>query len=466
MSEIIEGAQNRALTPEFLHDLRTPLNHIIGFSELLADQAREESQLAFIGDLEKIHAAGLQLLSLLNDGVAPAPPTSASDSRFNGVTPPAGAYSHILVVDDNEMNREVLSRRLEQLGYAVATAENGIVAMVAARSRTPDLVLLDIMMPEMDGYEVLKALKGDERLKHLPVIMISAVDEVESVARCIEMGAEDYLAKPFNPILLKARVGASLDRKRAHDREMRLYEQSQEQYLHLQELEKLRDNLTHMIIHDLRTPLTSVISGLQSVAAMGSLNPGQLEVLDISVAGGETLLEMINSLLDVDKMESGSMELDYTLLDADQLVSSAVAQVAQLAETGEISLVWKPGSGVPFFEGDEVTLRRTLVNLLGNAIKFTPAAGSVTVDVREQDKFLVFSVTDTGEGVPEEAFGRIFEKFGQVASRQNGRLMSTGLGLTFCKLAVEAHGGEISVANADGQGSTFSFTVPVKRIEY
>ena len=128
----------------------------------------------------------------------------------------------VLVVDDIEENRDVLSRRLKRQGYAVATTENGREALEKLRSGTFDLVLLDIMMPEMDGYEVLQRLKADEALRHIPVIMISALSELDSVVRCIGMGAEDYLPKPFNPTLLKARIGACLEKKRARDREQEL----------------------------------------------------------------------------------------------------------------------------------------------------------------------------------------------------------------------------------------------------
>src|SRR5580700_475091 len=158
-------------------------------------------------------------------------------------------------------------------------ATNGCEAMEAVRARAFDLVLLDIMMPEMDGYAVLQHLKADEGLRHIPVIMISALDESDSVVRCIEMGAEDYLPKPFEPTLLKARIGACLEKKRAHDGEMRLFGQCQQSYIRLQELEKLRDDLTHMIIHDLRTPLTSVITGMQTLEVLGSLNQDQQEVV-------------------------------------------------------------------------------------------------------------------------------------------------------------------------------------------
>jgi signal transduction histidine kinase len=253
------------------------------------------------------------------------------------------------------------------------------------------------------------------------------------------------------------------EKRRIHDLELLFTEELQESYRRLQEVEKLRDDLTNMIIHDLRTPLTSVIAGMQTLEGVGDLDEIQREMVGIAIVGGETLLSMINDLLDVEKMESGSMQLDYTVLDAANLVSSALSQVASLCESKNLKLVRQIATGLPALAGDENKLRRTLVNLLGNAIKFTPEGGTLTVELRmsEDRQSLVFSVCDTGEGIPADAFERIFEKFGQVASRRAGRMMSTGLGLTFCKLAIEAHGGHIGVESVPGQGSTFCFAVPL-----
>jgi signal transduction histidine kinase len=257
------------------------------------------------------------------------------------------------------------------------------------------------------------------------------------------------------------------ERRRVHDLEVHYTAELQESYRRLQEVEKLRDDLTHMIIHDLRTPLTSVITGMQTLDIVGDLNEDQREMMSIAVAGGEMLLGMINDLLDVEKLESGSMQLDYATVSAATLVASAVSQVASLAEGNRLTLIQQIASDLPPLRGDENKLRRTLVNLLGNAIKFTPSGGTVTVEVRKSEDAhsVVFSVTDTGEGIPSECFGRIFEKFGQVESRHAGRIMSTGLGLTFCKLAIEAHGGHIAVESVPGRGSTFCFAVPLPSTE-
>lgn len=231
----------------------------------------------------------------------------------------------------------------------------------------------------------------------------------------------------------------------------------------LQELEALRDSLTHMIVHDLRTPLTSLLSGLQTIERLGALNESQAECLGIAVQGGWTLLRMINDLLDISKMEAGSLTLECADVSAERVAVEALQQVAPLAAEKKIALAKKLAPELPPVYADEEKLVRTLVNLLGNAIKFTPAGGRVTISVRpsEHEKALLFCVTDTGEGIPAEAFERVFEKFGQVESREAGQKMSTGLGLTFCKMATEAHGGHIWVESELGKGSTFSFVIPL-----
>lgn len=232
----VDDKERHRLPRSLLHDLRTPLNHIIGFSALLIEQAEEPTRDNALADLQKIHAAGQQLLSLINDNfdsvVSVSQSRATEDNRQTGEIIQAklsagesgsgAAQGLVLVVDDVEANRDVLSRQLKRQGYAVAIAENGQAALDQLRGSNVDLVLLDIMMPEMDGYEVLQRLKAEDALRHIPVIMISALSELDSVVRCIGLGAEDYLPKPFEPTLLKARLGACLEKKRARDREQEL----------------------------------------------------------------------------------------------------------------------------------------------------------------------------------------------------------------------------------------------------
>jgi signal transduction histidine kinase len=172
---------------------------------------------------------------------------------------------------------------------------------------------------------------------------------------------------------------------------------------------------------------------------------------------------MINDLLDISKMEAGSLQLEYSKLVPLEVAARSIQQVEELAQESNLTLEYDTPDELPVFVGDEDKLRRILVNLLGNAIKFTPHNGRVTLRCEpEGETALKFSIIDTGEGIPPEAFDKIFEKFGQVEGRQAGHRMSTGLGLTFCKMAVEAHGGEIGVQSTLGQGSTFWFTIPLR----
>jgi signal transduction histidine kinase len=452
----------------FLHELRNPLNQIIGYAEMLSEGTEAERRERLVSDLENIRAAGHRMLALIEENF-----TSFDDKSFAAAvddddeTPPDSLPAQqqpavlpgvLLVVDDDAINRDVLTRRLTRQGHQVQSASNGKDALRLMREVDFDLILLDVVMPDMDGCEVLRQIRSDDQLRHVPVIMISVVSEMQSVVRCIEAGAEDYLAKPFNPTLLKARIDACLEKKRGRDRENVLFEQLQKNYKRLQEVEQLRDDMRNMIVHDLRTPLTAVIVGVEMLQTHGALNETQRELMTLAAGGGKTLLGMVNDLLDVEKMESNSAQLQYVELSAATLVAGALEQVSSLAQDGQTELVTRIASGLPRFQGDASKLSRTLVNLIANAIKFT-TAGTVTITASADDaENIEFAICDTGAGIPPEAFERIFEKFGQLDSRKVG----TGLGLAFCKLAVEAHGGRIKVESTPGAGSTFSFSIPLK----
>lgn len=369
------------------------------------------------------------------------------------------------------MQRTLLTRTLAQQGHTIEAVESGILALKKLKSQRFDAILCDISMPGMDGFEVLEEIMGDPALKEIPVIMVSAFGEMSGIVACIELGAADYLLKPADPALLRARVESCLAHKRGAEREVALRLELEERYERLQELEKLRDSLTHMIVHDLRTPLTSFLTGLQSVEYMGALTDEQAECLELSINGGETLLSMINDLLDVSKMESGALVLDCQKISASELAARSLQQVAALAREKNLQILSQIAPDLPVLEGDTEKLGRTLVNLMGNAIKFTPEGREITLSISHHARpdrmpSFVFSVSDSGEGIPSEDFERIFEKFGQVDSGNHsdkrGRKMSTGLGLTFCKMVVEAHGGRIWLESEIGRGSNFMFAIPIR----
>lgn len=374
----------------------------------------------------------------------------------------AAAAPSLLIVDDTPANLQVLAAMLKDQGFTVRPVPSGELALRAAESEPPDLILLDIMMPEMNGYEVCERLKDNDNLRDIPVIFISALSDTSDKVKAFEVGGLDYVTKPFQFDEVRARVGAHLKLRRLQVEAAEHHRQLEQSYEQLRELEELRDSLMHMIVHDLRTPLTSIITGLETMETLGDLDDLQQELLTVSIEGGHTLLGMINDLLDINKMESGQMELERGPVDAGALAQRCVNQVATLAHEKGLELGVEIAEPLPVLQADEEKLRRTLVNLLGNAIKFT-SRGSVMLSVQHnpEDNTLCFAVRDTGEGIPREAFERIFEKFGQVETRKAGRKMSTGLGLTFCKMVAEAHAGRIWVESELGVGSVFSLALPL-----
>ena len=219
------------------HELRTPLNHVIGYSEMLLEDAEAEGAVALAEDLRRIQAAGRQLTGMLEAALALVTGTPDSTGEANGATPQAELDTleelvspdardlpplegRILVVDDDAANRDVLSRRVRSQGAEVEVAASGREALEILRAGEFDVVLLDVMMPDMNGYQVLREMKADTSLRDVPVVMISALNQVESTVRCIQLGAEDYLTKPFDPTLLRARLGACIEKKRLRDREI------------------------------------------------------------------------------------------------------------------------------------------------------------------------------------------------------------------------------------------------------
>ena len=234
----------------------------------------------------------------------------------------------------------------------------------------------------------------------------------------------------------------------------------------LQRAESMRDSLTAMLVHDLRTPLTTLIGPLEMLhdGMLGTLDETQSEIVSMSLGSGQRLLGLVNELLDISKMEAGEMKIRADTLRAQEAIDKAVEIVALSQYGGGAPIISRVETDLPLLQADSELVTRVLINLLGNALKFTPTSGQITVGAaRDSDpKMVRFRVTDTGEGIPPEDIEKVFDKFGQVETRKAGRKQSTGLGLTFCKLAVEAHGGRIWVESSLGEGSTFFFTLPVR----
>ena len=369
--------------------------------------------------------------------------------------------SAVLVVDDNEADVDVLVATLGDR-YEVSVALDGASAIENALEQPPDLILLDILMPGVDGYEVCRRLKDEPALRDVPVLFLSALSEPVSKLRGFELGGLDYITKPFDVHEVLARVSTHLELKRAREQLEAHHAELQCSYEQLREVEALRDALTHMIVHDMRSPLAGAMGYMEAlqVDLDGKAEGVRTDFLEHAIDALRTLNNMMNGLLDVSRLESGEMPLNVRDCEMVGLCGEALADLGGLARRRSVRIEERPG-GIPL-RADADIVRRVLQNLLSNALRFSPENAEVVVSFDSDDRVASVHVTDCGPGIPAEYHAMIFEKFGQVAGRQRGEVHSVGLGLTFCKLAVEAHGGNIGVESEVGRGSTFTFSIPLR----
>jgi signal transduction histidine kinase len=362
---------------------------------------------------------------------------------------------NLLIVDDTPANIDVLVGLLSP-EYRTRVAMNGKIALSLCAKEIPDLILLDIMMPEMDGYEVCQRLKGMEETKHVPIIFVTAKGETEDETKGLSLGAVDYISKPITPAIVLARVETHLEVNRQRQKIQKAYDQ-------LQELEALRDNLVHMMVHDMRNPLSLMRGHLELLGMRSNFEEKQRRHVDAVTRSCEGLIEMVSTLLDVSRFDNNEMPLQMEEQDIVQLVNETTAPYQALGDGPDV-VIESPFDTLPLL-CDQSIIERVITNLIGNAVKFTPDDGTVSLILEETGQVVKISVTDTGPGISPEFHEKIFEKFGQVEMHNERRKYSTGFGLTFCKLAVEAHGGSIGVESELGKGSTFWFQLPIQQPE-
>ena len=360
----------------------------------------------------------------------------------------------ILVVDDTPANLSLLCGMLKERGYRARPVPSGDLALQAAWSDPPDLVLLDIGMPEMDGFVVCSRLKADARSAQITVIFLTAHTETSQKVRAFAVGGVDYVTKPFQIEEVHARVATHLELRRQR-REL------EESYARLREMEKLRDDLVHMVVHDMRSPLTALIMTLDLLATDVAelLPPLAAEDLRAAIRSAKAVSVMANQLLDVSRLEQGRLPLEKQPTD---LLKVAAVVRANLAGMDAARPIEVSGPGPVLCNCDGALVQRVMENLLSNAIKHTPSGGQVRIRLAADGDRVRVAVQDSGAGVPPEARARIFEKFGAVAARKESKYHSAGLGLAFCKLAVAAHGGTIGIDDAEPQGSVFWFELPAE----
>jgi len=373
----------------------------------------------------------------------------------------------ILIVDDEERNIKLLKAYLMTKQYGIAEASNGEEALKMVNDFNPDLILLDVMMPGTDGFEVCKRLKQDEKTQMIPVIMVTALSGRKERIKALEVGVDEFLSKPVNRIELLVRVKSLLRIKSYHDELLNSYKEIALKNEKLKKLEGVREGLTHMIIHDLNNPLTAILGNLEIMKFdKENLLESQLDGIEKCLNYCADTRQLIKGILDVNRLEEGKLQPEKELTNITEMLADLMEQFIGRAKMDHISVIFSNSGEVPSVRLDPNLIKRVIANLMSNAIRHTPKGGKIEVvtDFLADKNSLVFSVKDNGNGLAPDYHKRVFDKFEQVELKESGVKAGTGgLGLTFCKMAIEAHGGEIWVeSEGNGKGSTFSFILPME----
>ncbi len=370
----------------------------------------------------------------------------------------------ILVVDDSADNRFLVQTTLECDEYKVALAENGKIALEKIDQLLPDLILLDVMMPEMDGYEVTQRVRQNLDLPYIPILLITA-DERSSVVKGLDMGADDFIRKPVDVDELLARVRSLLRLKRSIDERTNMVRQ--------------QEDFVMRLTHDLRTPLVAAdrMLGLFHQGALGALSKDMGEAVGSMIKSNSNLLQMVNTLLEVYRHDAGSKTLTLVPCSLREIVDEVVHELSPLATERGLTLTAEfEGSSelekssdrptTAMVMGDRSELRRVVTNLVGNAIKFTDA-GWVKVRLVESGMRhpeanrnsippVMLEVSDSGTGIALEEQKALFERFRQGNHKRSG----SGLGLYLSRRIVESHQGNITLQSEPGKGSAFTIYLP------
>lgn len=474
------------------HDLRTPLNQIIGYGEILAEEAASSGREGWLRDLARIVQAAKDMVERVDRAFAPPDDALSPFPAPQEPRPPLepGAMAHppcpgpeprpgkVLVVDDSESNRDMLSRRLERQGHRTAQAENGQAALCLLAAEAFDLILLDVMMPGMDGCETLARLKADPRWRHLPVIMISAQTELDSVVRCIELGAEDYLPKPFNPVLLQARVGACLEKKRLREQEQARREEALRTEATLERHRALAQMVAG-VAHEINTPLgiactaVSVIENrlaspkLRALAGADEACQELLEdVLDSAALLKSNALRAHKLVETFKKISLSQASEAKESVNLPELVADAVDLFRLNARRAKLAIAVDGAglTGAPDWLGYPGLLTQVVMNLLQNIERYAyPDGQGGAVEIRLADQGeghaarFILTVRDHGVGIGPADLAKIFDPFFTTGRGQGG----SGLGLAIVhNIVTSALKGDISAHSEPGRGTAFTVSFP------
>jgi two-component system sensor histidine kinase/response regulator len=373
----------------------------------------------------------------------------------------------ILLVDDEPKNIQLLGNLLQQQGYAVEFATSGAEAIQWVNTRTFDLILLDVMMPEIDGYEVCKRLKSHPATSEIPVIFLTAKTDTESVVRGFNLGAVDYVTKPFQQQELLARVRthvALVNHRRLLEKYTALLEEKnlalQQQTVQLEDLNASKDKFFSIIAHDLKSPLSSFLGFADILEILPTKTQDQVEeIVGQFRTSAKNLFALLENLLTWSRLQRGMVEYLPQALNIKDFVARNVNLLSPNAAQKQITLHNRVLQGI-VVSADLYMLDAVIRNLLSNAIKFTGAGGAVEISATVAEAMVTVAVADTGMGIPEEKLGKLFRIDAKFKHRGTAGEAGTGLGLILCKEFVEKNGGSIRVESQLGKGATFFFTLP------
>ncbi len=353
----------------------------------------------------------------------------------------------ILIVDDESYARQTIEMLLLKESYELFFAEDAHEALAQLDDEIPDVILSDVMMPNMDGFELCQRIKRNPKWNHVPIILVTALDSKQDLARGLEAGADDFLHKPINGLELRARVRSMLRIKQRHDE--------------LQAALQMRQDLANMIVHDIRSPLSTILIYCDLLEA--ELD-GHVQTLDTIRGEANRLSSFLTDMLMMAKMEHGRLMLSQSPVDINELAVAVKNSYEPMASLKEITFHLDLPDESNKMSLDANLWRRVLDNLVSNAVKFSPTGGNITLKVRYADggpsrngsaPHLNLQVIDEGPGIAVEHYETIFDKFKIVATGRRD-VKQVGLGLAFCKMVVEAHNGRIFVAANKPRGSVFT----------
>ena len=363
----------------------------------------------------------------------------------------------VLAVDDTEDNLDLLEFSLKRKPVRLLRATSGRECLDLAATQNPDIILLDIQMPEMDGFETFRRLRSNNATSKIPVVFLTAKKkDATSIEEGLMMGAEEYLVKPIDTEELLVRIRTLVRLKRMEA-----------------ELEKTKADFMAMLVHDLRSPLIGIKGVIDFLKEQMSdkrpFGPDHLELLVSAQTSAMVMLGLINNILDLSKYEAGNIHLSRGSYSINDLIQTAAHQMNLRFHQKGIHFEAKLDPNLPLADVDEQKIMQVVTNLLTNAFKFTPPKGTVQVTsslaaaTTDGGQFLEISISDTGVGIPADELDQVFKRYKQVSSAKYARETGTGLGLAICDLIVKSHGGTIGVRSDPGKLTVFTFTLPTAK---